>query len=146
MKILNSYSPSVRQAAPKSGPSLTEQHHKKACDINNIVAKYQKTGLVEHVNKHQGTYGDVSGADFKAALDLVAEQKSIFYELPSSVREQFDNDPSNYLDLMQTDEGVEELQGILNPQGLVVEETPSEDVSEAPTKPTATEETVAETS
>lgn len=95
---------------------MTEQHHEKSCNINSIMAKYQKTGLIDHINTHQGKYGDVSGADFKAAQDLVAEQKSIFYELPAHVRAEFDNDPTEYLDLVMTDEGVEQLAAILNPK------------------------------
>ena len=136
MKILNSNSKSVRQTHPKSGKSLTEQHHKKACDINNIVAKYQKTGLIDHVNKHSGSYGDVSGHDFKKAQDLIAEQKTIFYELPSSVRKEFENDPAQYLDLLQTDEGIEELQNMLNPAPKEPENEPETD-----SKPAKVEET-----
>ena len=145
MKILNAYSPSVRQPAPKCGKSLTEQHHKKACDINNIVAKYQKTGLVDHINRHEAKYGDVSGADFKAAQDLIAEQKTTFEELPSKVRAQFKNDVSRYLDLLQTDDGVKQLRSMLDLEGNVPEEIPVE-IKKAPEEPTATDETVAETS
>lgn len=118
-----------------TGESLTEQHHKKSCDINNIMAKYQKTGLIDHMATHQGTYGDVSGADFQNAQNLVAEQKSIFHELPASVRAEFDNDPANYLDLVMTDEGIEQLQEILNPAPEPEEslETLSEPPTEAET-------------
>ena len=99
-RFQTAYGPRERQNAPVAGISITEQHHKKSCDINSIVAKYQKTGLVDHINKHEAKYGDVSGYDYKTAQDLVAEQKTIFYELPSQVRAEFDNDPANYLDLI----------------------------------------------
>ncbi|AXL14418.1 internal scaffolding protein [Microviridae sp.] len=79
------------------------------------MAKYQKTGLIDHVQRYKGQYGDVSGADFKSAQDLVAEQKTIFYELPSSVRAEFDNDPAEYLDLLVQDDGPAILQDLLNP-------------------------------
>lgn len=122
MKIRTAYGKRVKVAHPKSGKSLTEQSHTKACDINNIVAKYTKTGLIDHINNRRGTFGNVSGADYKAAMDLVAEQKSVFYELPARVRDQFDNDPANYLDLVMTDEGVQELENILNPPKETTEE------------------------
>lgn len=99
-----------------TGVSLTEQHHKKSCDINTIVAKYRKTGLLDHIKTHGGTYGDVTGMDFKEAQDLIATQKSIFTDLPATVRAKFDNDPAEYLDLVQTDEGVQTLKTILDPE------------------------------
>lgn len=94
---------------------MTEQHHKQSCDINTIVAKYLKTGLLDHVKRYEGTYGDVTGADFKSAQDLIAQQKSTFNDLPAAVRAKFDNDPTQYLDMVMTDEGINELKNILNP-------------------------------
>lgn len=106
----------VRQPHPKCGQTMTEQHHEKSCNINSIMDKYQKTGLVSHMNTHKGTYGDVSGADFKQAQDLICEQKSIFEELPASARAKFDNDPANYLDMIIQEDGAEQLAQILNPE------------------------------
>lgn len=105
----------VRTPHPVGGETMTEQHHEKACNINSIMAKYAKTGLIDHVNRHKGTYGDVTGADFKAAQDLIAEQKTIFYELPAKVRAELDHDPANYLELVMTEEGQLELAAIINP-------------------------------
>ncbi len=130
MNILKPYDKSVPQPHPKCGKTMTEQHHAKSCDINTIMAKYQKTGLIDHVTQHQGTYGDVSGADFKKAQDLVAEQKSIFYELPSEVRTQFDNDPANYLDLVCEPDGLVTLQDMLNPAPEEPENAPPKPSSE----------------
>jgi hypothetical protein len=46
---------------------------------------------------------------------MIAEQKSIFHELPAAVRAKFENDPANYLNMVLTDEGVQELAEMLNP-------------------------------
>lgn len=118
MKILNAYDKSQGQVHPKCGKTMTEQHHKKACDINTIMARYQKTGLVDHVNRHSGSYGDATGADFKAAQDLVATHKSIFEELPAQIRAEYDNDVAIYLDDVATEEGVERLKGLLDYRDL----------------------------
>ena len=64
----------------------TEQHHAKSVNINTIVAKYMKTGVIDHIAKHSPTYGEVSSQSFHDAQNLVAEQKTIFQELPSYVR------------------------------------------------------------
>ena len=143
MKILNAYDKSIRQAHPKCGKSLTEQHHAKTCNINAIMAKYNKTGLVDHINRHQGTYGDVSGADFQAAQNLIADQYTIFHELPAAVRAEYDNDPANYLDEVMTEEGQERHAALLNPEPEV---EPSEPEKTAPAEPETTTETVVETS
>jgi len=105
----------VRQVHPKCGKTMTEQHHAKTCNINYIVGKYQKTGLVDHVNRHQGRYGDVSAANFETAMELVTEQKTVFAELPSSVRKHYKNDVTKYLAHVQTEEGALEHQNLLNP-------------------------------
>lgn len=114
----------VRQSHPVGGDQLTEQSHEKACNINSIMAKYLKTGLIEHINTNSPQYGDVTGADFKAAQDLVAAQRTVFEELPAQVRKELNNDPAVYLDMVMSEEGREELRNILNPAPEVPEEAP----------------------
>ena len=144
MKILNAYSPSVRQAHPTGGKTLTERHHAKTCNINAIMAKYNKTGLVDHINRHEARYGDVSGADFQRAQNLIAEQKTIFHELPAAVRAAYDNDPAIYLDEVLTEEGQERHAALLDP------DPDKPDLETGPETPPAeaqtTTETVVETS
>ena len=81
-----------RQVHPKCGKTMTEQHHAKTCNINHIIAKYQKTGLLDHVNKYEPTYGDVSRIEFEKAMNLVSDQKMVFDELPSSIRAHYNHD------------------------------------------------------
>ena len=50
------------------------------------------------------SYGDVSGLDFEATRNLVAEFESEFQALPSQVRDHFENDSSNYLDFLDENE------------------------------------------
>jgi len=116
MKLAARTNGSRRVLTKSGGTSLTEQHHKKACDINTIMAKYVKTGLCDHMAKYAPTFGDATGADFKAAQDLIANQKSVFNELPSQVREMFDNDPAQYLDKITSEEGIQELTDALKPK------------------------------
>jgi phage internal scaffolding protein len=80
---------------------FTEQSYKDECDVNNIIRKYDKTGRLEHVNKMEYKYGDVTGADFKKAADLVAGARSSFEDLPSDVRKKFKNDPGRFLEFFE---------------------------------------------
>ncbi len=93
----------------------TEQHHAKSCDINTIMARYVKTGVMDHISKYEPRYGDVSSADWQAAQNLVAGVKTEFEELPAYVRDYYEGNADNYLDAMQTDEGVNELRNIRPP-------------------------------
>ncbi len=86
-------------------PSRTQQSFAEETDINRIMAKYQKTGMLDHINEHGAHYGDQPAAeDFHAAMSMVASTNSLFEELPSSVRDEFDNDPSLFLDYVADDE------------------------------------------
>lgn len=83
-------------------PGVTEQSHRDSCDINTIMRRYERTGVLEHVNAYKGTYMDMpTGLDFKTAQDVIAQSKSMFESVPSDIRNKFDNDPGKFVDFMQ---------------------------------------------
>ena len=78
--------------------SLTQQAFVKDCDINGIMARYEKTGLLNHVAKYQGHYGDFSGpTDYHTAMNMVIAAREMFETLPSGLRKQFANDAGAFL-------------------------------------------------
>lgn len=79
---------------------LTEQQHKDFCDINHIIKKAPQRILNSRVLMHENMYLDVTGVDFQRSLNTVQDVKASFYELPSSVRKKFNNDPGKYLDML----------------------------------------------
>ena len=95
--------------------TLTEQTHKNQCDINRILKDYQKNGFIAHAKKHEGQYDDVSSMDFTNAMQTVATVKSMFEGLPSTYREQFGNNPTNFLTFVQNPDNAQQMQkmGIL---------------------------------
>lgn len=99
--IRHIYSPRVVVPAPKCGETVTHQSFKAECDINNIMAKYVRTGVVEHINTHSAQYADVSAVDFLEAMTKVSEAQDMFDDLPAKVRKAFDNDPAAFLDYVQ---------------------------------------------
>jgi len=90
--------------------SLTKQSFTKECDINNILKKYQKTGAIDHVNKHEASYGYASSDDFTASMAIVAKGETMFNDLPSSIRNKFENDPAQFLDFVQDEKNIKEMQ------------------------------------
>ena len=97
-------------------PSLTDQSQYKDTDINNIVRKYQTTGLLDSpgaVPFETLQYGDATLLpDYQTALDLVNSVHEEFSSLPSEVREKFGHDPMQLLDALQDPTKKEMLQDI----------------------------------
>jgi len=92
----------VSDVDPETGlpPYITEQGHKKECDVNYILQKYDKTGLISHVQKFEAMYGDVSGIEFKDALEKMQRTSQQFLEIPSKIRKEFGNDPFQFLSFL----------------------------------------------
>lgn len=82
----------------------TEQAHKMQCDVNSIIAKYDKQGVIQHVSRFEADYGDMTGLDFKTAQDTVINAQKQFDALPSDLRKYFQNSPQALLTFME-DEG-----------------------------------------
>lgn len=81
------------------GKSRTKQSFKADCDINNIIRRFDKTGVLTHLNQRQPLYIDASEVmSYRDALNHVIQVEEHFEDLPSAVRAEFDNDPAAYLD------------------------------------------------
>lgn len=94
-----------RVSVTPKGKSLTEQAHAKSCDIHNIMKRYEKTGIIDHVSKHSAEYGNFpTGLDFHNCMNVIAEANSMFESLPAEIRADHENDPARFLDWIQ-DEG-----------------------------------------
>lgn len=99
-------------------PSLTEQSHAKMCNVNNIVNRFMKTGVLDHVRSFQGEYRDVSDfGDYRSALERIQLAQDIFEALPIELKRKCENDPAKFLDYCADDANYEELTeiGILLP-------------------------------
>lgn len=116
----SAYSPrrSVRVSIDPAS-DMTKQSFRDECDINVIMSRYQTTGILPQTrNALDAQYADVSGIDYQAAQNLVAGAKSMFMELPSSVRSRFDNDPGLFLAFTHDPKNREEMakMGLLTPE------------------------------
>lgn len=75
---------------------LTQQHFEKECNINSIVANYQKTGVLPTAMIREVQFGEV-GPDLISSLTKIKEAKEQFQRLPAKIRDQFQNDPDKFL-------------------------------------------------
>ena len=126
------------RVAIASGDGLTDQNHKDETDINNIVRKYNKTGLIDHLNQFEQKYADMTGYDYQDAMNTVAAANSMFEGLPSEIRNKFENDPAKFINFVDDESNHDELvkMGLANPLPPVDEgvETPVEAVKTAETE------------
>ncbi len=88
--------------------SKVEQSHKKEVNINTLVKKYQKTGLLPH-RLVKPTYGDFIGVtDYHEAQNRLIQAEKEFMMLPSEIRNRFKNDPGLLLAFVNAPENAEE--------------------------------------
>jgi phage internal scaffolding protein len=87
---------------------LTEQSHKDECDINNIIRKYDKTGLITHVNNATAEYGDYTEInEYQESLNMVIKAQNAFDELPADIRKKFGNDPGAFFEFATNPDNVD---------------------------------------
>jgi len=108
---------------------VTKQEFKAECDINVIMAKYQHTGDIPNLKTLQPVYSDCTGLDYMEHMNKIVEANNLFADLPSKIRNRFNNDPSLFLDFVHNPENVPEMQtlGLLRPVSPVVSLPPETD-------------------
>lgn len=96
--------------SPKQfGKSGVKRSFAQRADINDIVARYRRTGVLDYTSRVQGVFADVSGmGDFRTACDKVVRLREAFESLPAIVRTRFNNDPANMVEFLRNTENREE--------------------------------------
>jgi len=107
--FITAYGPKSRFRLNFNDPSRTRQSFKDECNINIIMSRYMKTGVLDFVNKHQGQYGDITGLEYQTAMQQIASAQSLFQELPSNIRSRFDNDPREFLEFVHDPDNASEM-------------------------------------
>lgn len=92
-----------------TGPGLTKQAFANEVDINKIVAGFEKTGMVTHLNSKEPFYGDVSAlVGYQECLDIVQKADELFMGMDARVRERFKNDPVEMIAFLQDEKNIDE--------------------------------------
>lgn len=80
--------------------SLTRQSFADECDINKIMSRYLRTGIVPGV-VGSGRYADVSDVgDYLEAQLVIDNARFLFEQLPARVRERFNNRPMDMVEFV----------------------------------------------
>lgn len=91
-------------------PSRTKQSHKLECDINHIIKKHDKLGILTHVNKAIAMYGDFTEKnEYADAQNLITTADKNFLALPSEVRRKFDHKADEFLEFATNPDNLDEM-------------------------------------
>lgn len=100
-------------------PSMARQEFADECDINGIMAKYEKTGMLP-VNGAQASYVDFTAvpSDLQEAMRVMMDADAAFMSLPASVRKEFENDALRFVEYAQDGANLEQLRqwGLAEPE------------------------------
>lgn len=115
-------------------PSPTIQSAKAECDINNVIKKYDKTGLITHVQKSAAAYGDFSEInEYQESLNIVKNAQKSFSEIPAAIRSQFANNPGQFYEFVTDPKNNERLVEMgLATAPIDYTKQPAETAAEAP--------------
>jgi len=89
---------------------LTKQEFLEESDINVIISRYRKTGVLPNTFGDVGSYGDFSNVtNFQDAMIKIHEAEDMFMSLPANVRAKFENDPGQFLEFADNPENQDAL-------------------------------------
>lgn len=106
-------------------PSLARQEFAEECDINGIMERYERTGVITHYSERAPEYLDLTDApDLMTAMDVMQKAETAFMALPAKVRREFENDAVKFVEFASDASNLDKMRewGLAPP---AVVETPS---------------------
>lgn len=111
------------------GPSLTLQSEKDTNNMQLIMDKYAKTGVLDSFSNKELRYGDQTQVpDYHTAQNQIARAHELFDSLDAKVRARFQNDPAKMIEFIADGENYHEALKL----GLVNERQKDEPVKQVP--------------
>lgn len=109
------------QEYPPDNPTInkevtqTQQHFANEVNINQIMAKYERTGFLTDPTKRatrEAIFGTIVNQNM-SYHDMVNHQNEVyeeFMQLPSQIRKRFGNDPHNLIEFLSHSKNKDEAQ------------------------------------
>ena len=106
-------------ATPIVGHDMAKQSMKDECDINKMIERFRKSGMIEALDNQPQLYADVSGyGDYHGSLEIVRQTDELFMTLPADVREEFANDAGAFVEFAANPANRDKMleMGLLKPE------------------------------
>lgn len=94
-KAVATTAPRNRVTVDCSRPELTEQEHANSCNINFIVAQFEKTGELPQSVRIPKFQDNTETPTLEEAFNVARDATNAFLDLPATLRRQMDNNPEN---------------------------------------------------
>jgi len=78
----------------------TQQQYRDECNINFLMKRYEKTGILPQGRDAPLQYADVSAMDFTESMNRVAVVRGVFSQLDARTRARFENNPEHMLEFL----------------------------------------------
>lgn len=90
------------------GETLTQQQYADDCDVNRIMERYMKTGLMPQTVAPllEGDFSNLPS--YQEALHTIMDAEKMFMQIPAKTRLHFDNDPQKLMDYLKDEKNNEE--------------------------------------
>lgn len=124
------------------GTSLTQQNFQEECDINNIMRRFAKTGVLAHENTSTARYGNFTGfTDYHASMNKIIDAQNSFMSVDATIRARFHNDPGEFLEFTTNPENISEMieMGLAHRSELPSDNPPAGDTPTPEKSPTSPE-------
>jgi phage internal scaffolding protein len=103
------------------------------------MSRYIATGELPNIAERAPQYLDVTGIEFQASMDFIAGANTLFHEMPSNIRNRFENSPALFLDFCSQEKNRPELaeMGLLKAivPPVIPNPTPVQNISPTPPNP-----------
>jgi phage internal scaffolding protein len=118
-KFQKPYGERVKPKTETGDESPVQQHFKDEVDINNIMAKYIRTGIIDHVAAHGMHYGDFEDLNYHEVMNRITAANQMFMDLPAKIRQRFNNDAGEFINFITNPDNLAEARelGLAEPEG-----------------------------
>jgi len=102
-------------------PTRTKKAFQADVDLNQVIARYHKTGILPQMKNQTPQYGDYSQPiDYQEAQNKIMLANELFGDLPAHVRRSFDDNPAQFLEFATNPDNLEEMVslGLADPSSL----------------------------
>lgn len=126
IEIKTAYGPKENPVTINNEVTMTKQSLAANLDVNNIIKRYTKTGILLNAQNLEAVYGEITSMDLREALEKVSKADEMFSQVPSKIRAQFDNDAGAFIDFATNPANIAQMRewGFANPEPLRIETPP----------------------
>lgn len=109
MTFQSAYSSKVVVETINNQPSRTKANLADNLDVNKIIKRFQKTGILQKLVDLEGIYGEIDSMELRDALEKVNKAENMFMDVPSKIRNMFDNDAGAFIDYATNPANIQQL-------------------------------------